>query len=178
MTHEGQTPLEGTTDSAEGVIDPTRVTKFNPLGDPDLTFDGRPRCNATSQQNNRRCERAKTPGTTVCATHGSRAPQVKRKAALRMIELVDPAIATLARVMTNPASKDADKIRAAENVLDRAGLPRRVETGDPEQAKELLVARLIAMREQQEQEQERQEIAAEDVPQIVAGTIEENTADE
>lgn len=104
-------------------------------------------CRATSKASGKPCGRTAEPGATVCRYHGGAAPQVKRKAALRLLELVDPAVATLARVMASPAAKDSDKIRAAENVLDRAGVPRRVETVDTETAKAILVERLLAMQQ-------------------------------
>ena len=36
------------------------------------------------------CRRAAIKGGTVCATHGGQAPQVKRKAAERLADLIDP----------------------------------------------------------------------------------------
>ena len=113
----------------------------------DLTHDGRPRCTATSKQNQRRCRRAATPGTNVCANHGSRAPQVKQAAKLRLLGLVDPAIATLAREMTQ-ASKSSDKQRAANSILDRAGIARTSEV-QVEDARALLVERLMALRDEE-----------------------------
>ena len=122
----------------------------NPLEgwDPeDLTHDGRPRCTAMSKQNQRRCRRAATPGTNVCANHGSRAPQVKQAAKLRLLGLVDPAIATLAREMTQ-AAKSSDKQRAANSILDRAGIARTAEV-QVEDARALLVERLMALRDEE-----------------------------
>lgn len=68
----------------------------------------------------------------MCRKHGGGAPQVRRKAKLRLAELVDPAIATLAREMTT-ATRSGDRLRAAENVLDRTGHGRgtTVEVTDP-----------------------------------------------
>ncbi|GGU61712.1 hypothetical protein [Lentzea flava] len=43
------------------------------------------RCAARSTTNNgARCRKPKTPGTSVCASHGSAAPQVRRRAAERV----------------------------------------------------------------------------------------------
>lgn len=111
----------------------------------DLTHDGRPRCTAQSKQNKRRCRRAATPGTNVCISHGSGAPQVRRAAKLRLLSLVDPAIATLAREMTQ-APKSSDKLRAANSILDRAGIARSSEVR-VDDARELLVERLRALRD-------------------------------
>ena len=106
---------------------------------------GRAQCRAKSQQTQQRCERPAMPGTTVCRHHGGGAPQTRRKAALRLIELVDPAIATLAKLMQDPQVSPGVRVRAAENVLDRAGFPRTVNATGTEDARELLVARLAAL---------------------------------
>lgn len=119
-------------------------TPREPLSE-DLTFDGRPRCTATSRQSGVRCKRAATPGTNVCANHGSKAPQTRRKAMLRLASLADPAIATLAREMAR-ADSSADRQRAANSILDRAGFGRatKIETDD---ARQILVDRLLALRD-------------------------------
>lgn len=113
----------------------------------ELTYHGAPRCTAKSTQSGERCKKARIPGTNVCGTHGGRAPQVQRKARLRLLELVDPAVGTLARIMVDGNAKHTDRLRAAENVLDRAGVPRKVDMPDSETAKALLLERLLAMRE-------------------------------
>ena len=112
---------------------------------PNLTFDGRPRCTAKSKQSQERCKRAATPGTNVCANHGSRAPQVKRKAALRLLELADPAIATLAREMVQ-ADSSADRQKAANSILDRVGVVRGFSITS-EDAKHSLIDQLKALRD-------------------------------
>ena len=86
-------------------------------------------------------------GSTVCRMHGGASPQARNKAKLRLAELVDPAIATLAREMTT-ATSSKDRMAAANSILDRAGWGRvsQVEIGD---ARELLIARLISMRDEQ-----------------------------
>lgn len=104
-------------------------------------------CTATSKATGKRCARRPVPGATVCRVHGGAAPQVQRRAALRLLELVDPAIATLAREMAQ-ADKSADRQRAANSILDRAGVPRRVDVSDTEAAKALLIERLLTLREQ------------------------------
>jgi len=83
---------------------------------------------------------------TVCRTHGGASKQAQNKAKLRLAELVDPAIATLAREMAT-AETSADRQRAANSILDRAGWGRvsAIEGGD---VRELLIARLLAMRDQ------------------------------
>lgn len=102
-------------------------------------------CTARSTTTGERCRKSAIIGGTVCTSHGGRAPQVRRKATLRLLELVDPAIGTLAREMVQ-ADKSADRQRAANSILDRAGMPRTSTVIDGESAKALLVERINALR--------------------------------
>src|SRR3546814_9253905 len=111
----------------------------------DAPAQGRRQCTAKSTTTGERCTKAPIRGGTVCATHGGSAPQVRKKAARRLLGLVDPAIAVLAREMVN-ADKSADRQRAANSVLDRAGVPRTATVIDGESAKALLVERINALR--------------------------------
>ena len=116
-----------------------------PAGPKEAVTPGKRQCTAKSTTSGERCTKAPIRGGTVCATHGGSAPQVRKKAALRLLELVDPAIAVLAREMVN-ADKSADRQRAANSVLDRAGVPRTATVIDGESAKSLLVERINALR--------------------------------
>lgn len=106
---------------------------------------GRLLCKAKSQRTGQLCGAFAVTGMTVCYVHGGATPQARSKAKLRLAELVDPAIATLAREMVN-ADSSADRQRAANSILDRAGWGRvtTIEAGD---ARELLIQRLLSMRE-------------------------------
>lgn len=114
--------------------------------DADVLPNGARRCIATARWTGerRRCRRPATPGITVCSMHGAKAPQTQRAARLRMLELVDPAIAKLARVMAT--GDDQAALRAVENILDRAGFPRRAEI-DVEASREVLLERILVLRE-------------------------------
>lgn len=92
------------------------------------------------------CQSPAMHGQSVCRMHGGASPQARSKARLRLAELVNPAIATLAREMAN-ADKSMDRQRAANSILDRAGWGRvsTVETAD---AREVLLARLAEMRDE------------------------------
>lgn len=92
----------------------------------------------------RRCRKTATPGSPVCGIHGSKNPAAARKARLRLHELVDPAVAQLARILADPATKASDRLRAIENILDRAGHPRRTQV-DVDEARALLPERLAAI---------------------------------
>lgn len=61
-------------------------------------------------------------GQNLCIKHGGNQPAHRRRAKERLLELVDPALAALHRVLTNPNADDAVKVRAALGVLDRTGL--------------------------------------------------------
>lgn len=92
-----------------------------------------------------RCRRYPIAGGTVCRVHGGAAPQVKRAAQLRLLELIAPAIGTLAREMMQ-APQSADRQRAANSILDRAGVVRS--TGpDGDLARALLIDRLMTLKE-------------------------------
>lgn len=91
-----------------------------------------------------RCRQQAVRGTTVCRMHGGTAPQVQRKARLRLLELIDPAITTLAREMTT-AKASVDRQRAANSILDRAGFGRQ-NTAETEVARALLIDRLLQLR--------------------------------
>ena len=48
------------------------------------------RCSAKSARTGNPCRKYAILGGTVCSTHGGQAPQVKRKAAERLADLIDP----------------------------------------------------------------------------------------
>ena len=77
-------------------------------------------CTATNRQGNR-CGRGAVPGAAVCDFHGGKAPQVRAKAAQRLLEAADPAAAYLAATVRNKKASDADRIKAALGILDRSG---------------------------------------------------------
>lgn len=104
----------------------------------------RPRCTAHNRAGNQ-CANRPIPGGTVCRLHGGASPQVRRKAAMRLLDLIDPAITTLANEMNN-ALFSSDRQRAANSILDRAGVVRVTQT-DADMAVELLVERLRTLRE-------------------------------
>ena len=110
----------------------------------DLPGGARPRCTARSKGSGEQCKQTAIPGGTVCRFHGGGAPSVKRKAALRLASLVDPAIGTLAREMVK-AEKSSDRQRAANSILDRAGITRG-QSAELDVARALLLERLLEAR--------------------------------
>lgn len=108
---------------------------------------GRRLCSANRSNGNGPCRAPAITGMKVCRTHGGAAPQVKRKAALRLMELVDPAIATLAREMVQ-ADSSSDRQRAANSILDRAGVPRVTKEIAADDSRAVLLTRLREIRQQ------------------------------
>lgn len=104
----------------------------------------RTQCTAKSRQSGERCKNYAIAGGTVCRFHGGATPSVKRKAALRLAQLVDPAIATLGREMVK-AEKSSDRQRAANSILDRAGITRG-QSSELDVARALLLERLLEAR--------------------------------
>ena len=138
------------------------MTDTDPMGTPDPTPSRIPdarRCTATNKSGGR-CGQRAIPGGHVCKFHGGAAPQVKRKAQLRLAELVDPAIAQLARMLTQ-ADKDSDKLRAAENILDRAGYGRSA-TVEVDDKREFILAQIGAIQARREEDIQDAEIVDED----------------
>jgi hypothetical protein len=108
----------------------------------------RPKCRATNRQG-KPCGHYAIPGGMVCGTHGGKAPQVRDKARLRLISMIDPALQVLSDVMSSEKAADADKLRAANSVLDRAGYAR-VQVLDIEAAREVLTERILTIMENPE----------------------------
>lgn len=103
-------------------------------------------CTATSRQTGERCRRIVPVGHVVCHYHGGATQQAKDKARLRMLELIEPAVAQLARLMVN-SNDERVQMRAIENILDRGGLPRGVKI-DGQDARAMLVEKLQVYRAQ------------------------------
>jgi hypothetical protein len=86
----------------------------------------RVRCKAHSSRTGAPCQAWAVRGASVCVKHGGAAPQVKRKAEERIRELVNPALAAIARLIGETedhvgAESEAVKLAAARDILDRAG---------------------------------------------------------
>lgn len=107
---------------------------------------GRYLCSAR-RSNGEACRAPAMRGMRVCRVHGGSSPQAKRKAALRLAELVDPAITTLAKELVNQDAAPSDRLRAANSILDRAGVPRVTREVDAETSREVLVTRLRELRQ-------------------------------
>ena len=77
------------------------------------------RCSAHNRAG-KQCGKDAIPGAVVCHMHGGKSPQVKEAAKLRLLEMVDPALATMLRMVTK-SKIDAVRLQAARDILDRTG---------------------------------------------------------
>jgi hypothetical protein len=124
-------------------------------------------CNARRSGSKELCRNVAMKGQNVCRNHGGAAKRAKKNAQLRLVSLVDPAIATLAKEMVNPDTTSGARQSAANSILDRAGWGRvtKVEAVD---ARAMLLQRLRELRDAAEESLELD--AAEDldieVPEI------------
>lgn len=96
------------------------VQKKGLHGVPGSKNDSR-RCTATARRTGERCRAPAILGGNVCRVHGGAAKQTRAAAKARLLELVDPALAALHKVLTNPDTDDPVKVRAAVAILDRTG---------------------------------------------------------
>ena len=78
------------------------------------------------RHNGERCKAAAIRGSNVCRVHGGMAGQVREAARKRLEELVMPSISTLRRIMLR-GETDTVQLRAAEQILDRAGIVAKQE---------------------------------------------------
>jgi hypothetical protein len=79
------------------------------------------RCNAT-RPNGSRCKREAEDGAVVCDQHGGAAPQVRRRAAERLIMSADHVSQKLLEWLDDPEVPYRVRAEIAQDVLDRAGL--------------------------------------------------------
>jgi hypothetical protein len=79
------------------------------------------RCNGT-RPNGARCRREAEQGAVVCDQHGGAAPQVRRRAAERLIMTADRAAENLVRMMEDTEVPFGVRAKIAQDLLDRAGV--------------------------------------------------------
>ncbi len=79
------------------------------------------RCTAHVQAGTR-CLRAALFGTTVCRQHGGLIPVVRDKAARRIGNAADEMVQKLHAMLDDPNVEARDKMKIAQDMLDRAGL--------------------------------------------------------
>ena len=79
------------------------------------------RC-AAHRKNGDQCRHAAMNGTSVCQTHGGRAPQVRRKAKIRIEEASDKLAKALLEMAGDKNIPEGVRLAAIRDALDRGGL--------------------------------------------------------
>jgi len=79
------------------------------------------RCNGTLQSG-KRCRREAVAGSVVCEIHGGLAPQVRRRAAERVLLTADEAIQVIKSFISDPTVPAGVRLKAAQDLADLAGL--------------------------------------------------------
>lgn len=79
------------------------------------------RCKGT-RPNGEQCKREAEPGSVVCDQHDGAAPQVRRRAAERVMMTTDLAAVTLIELITDTSVPYGVRLKAMQDVLDRGGL--------------------------------------------------------
>ena len=74
-------------------------------------------CNGTLQSG-QRCRREAVDGSVVCDIHGGAAPQVRRRAAERLIMTADQAAQMLVRMMEDTEVPFGVRAKIAQDLLD------------------------------------------------------------
>jgi len=96
-----------------------------------------PQCKAKGKTSGKPCTQSAIKGGTVCRMHGGSAPQVREAAKLRLLAMVDPALAALHEIVADkdPVARQ-QRLGAARDILDRAGLKAKdeVEISGPDGA--------------------------------------------
>lgn len=105
--------------SPDDLLTPIPIIKKKQNGGP-LSVDTSRQCTAHLRDGSgKRCRKPAVLGTTVCASHGGAAPQVKRSAKQKLAELIEPALAGLRIALES--NEISSIIKAAQIVLDRTG---------------------------------------------------------
>jgi hypothetical protein len=79
------------------------------------------------RRNGEPCKNAAMNGSAVCRMHGGAAPQVRRRAAQRILEASDQAAYRLVQMMQDKSLPPAVQLAAARDLLDRANLAGKQE---------------------------------------------------
>jgi hypothetical protein len=80
------------------------------------------RCTATSKTTGQPCGAYAIHGGFVCGYHGGKAPQTVAAAKRRLVEMVDASLRYINRALETDETCDPVAMKAAQLVLDRAGL--------------------------------------------------------
>jgi hypothetical protein len=91
------------------------------------------RCISRSDDGNGQCDRNAEPASLLCSSHGGRLPDERRASAERvelakltvlntLVQVVEEAASVYIGIMRDPTEKATDRIKAADRVMEMAGL--------------------------------------------------------
>jgi hypothetical protein len=80
------------------------------------------RCTGHNSGSGKRCRFEAILGSSVCAAHGGNAPQVRRRAAARIMNAADRAIEKIIEFMDDEDAPRGVRLKAAQDIADRAAL--------------------------------------------------------
>lgn len=105
----------------------------------------RTKCTASNNRGDQ-CQRTAIAGGSVCRYHGGAAPHVQRKAEARLIlmEASEQASEVLIQEMNDDTISSSDRQKAANSILDRAGVARIQELSG-QSARDILKEKLMDM---------------------------------
>lgn len=89
---------------------------------PHRVKDGRCQAFKKGTQRSKRCGLPTIKGGNVCHMHGGSASQVIKAARQRLLDAVDPMLAELHKLATDPKVPAVVRRQAVDSMLDRAGL--------------------------------------------------------
>lgn len=101
------------------------------------------------KKNGERCKRLANNGTTVCNSHGARAPQIRAKAQTRLLMSADKLMGALLKIALNEKLPVQHRLVAIRDGLDRANLGAKtqieldVSTDRPKSFEELAMGALV-----------------------------------
>lgn len=118
-------------------------------------------CTAHSSRTGDRCKKMAIVGHHVCNTHGGSSPAVREAARKRFLALVDDAVYGIEKLAGIgghglAAETEAVRLRALQDILDRAGLKvtDKLEVTETQVTNEDLDARIMAAFRERDQERE------------------------
>lgn len=89
-----------------------------------------PKCNGHTRHGpnaGKPCGANPPAGQLTCVKHGGNNPTHRAKGRERLMAMVEPALVELQKIISNPETNDADKLRGIQLVLDRTGFKAGVE---------------------------------------------------
>lgn len=121
--------------------EPSEPFRRGPEGGRPAEDDPR-RCTAHRTDGTGRCNGWSVPGSNVCRFHGGSAPQAKRKAQLRLLDMI-PLATKRHREILRDTKDERVALQAVKMVYDRTGLEEGSASGDVDVVRQMVATRLV-----------------------------------